>query len=211
MKRLILNKVKCLVCNTVLQSNHRHHFVECGCSNQSFTDGGLDYNRVGGKNLDLIQNLCEYENYININFGSMFNFKQYFNNDSYLTRTLRPACISIVTKESEQFELNESWNRSLQLVFEDTDDIEDPKCFNEDHAKQILDFIINNLDDIANLQIHCLMGISRSAAIALFINENILNNLIPDLAKSAYVNYNRHIYSTLVRVYISNNYNKEKL
>ena len=57
---LTRNAVKCLVCNTVLESKHRHHFVECYCENQSFTDGGLAYNRVGGKDLDLIENLCEY-------------------------------------------------------------------------------------------------------------------------------------------------------
>lgn len=57
---LTRNAVKCLVCNTVLESKHRHHFVECCCENQSFTDGGLVYNRVGGKDLDLIENLCEY-------------------------------------------------------------------------------------------------------------------------------------------------------
>lgn len=57
---LTRNAVKCLVCNTILESKHRHHFVECHCENQSFVDGGLSYNRVGGKDLDLIENLCEY-------------------------------------------------------------------------------------------------------------------------------------------------------
>ena len=57
---LTRNAVKCLVCNTVLESKHRHNFSECHCENRSFTDGGLSYNRVGGKDLDLIENLCEY-------------------------------------------------------------------------------------------------------------------------------------------------------
>lgn len=59
-KVLTRNAVKCLVCNTVLESKHQHHFSECRCENQSFTDGGLAYNRVGGKDLDLIENLSEY-------------------------------------------------------------------------------------------------------------------------------------------------------
>ena len=59
-KVLTRNAVKCLVCNTVLDSKHQHHFVECGCRNQSFVDGGLMYSRVGGVNLDLVENLCEY-------------------------------------------------------------------------------------------------------------------------------------------------------
>ena len=60
MKVLVVNSVRCLVCNTVLESKHRHHFVTCGCKNQTFNDGGLSYNRVGGKDLSLIDNLCEY-------------------------------------------------------------------------------------------------------------------------------------------------------
>ena len=59
-KVLTRNAVKCLVCNTVLDSKHQHHFVECGCRNQSFVDGGLMYSRVGGVNLDLVENLCEH-------------------------------------------------------------------------------------------------------------------------------------------------------
>ena len=59
-KVLVVNSVRCLVCNTVLESKHRHHFVTCGCKNQTFNDGGLSYNRVGGKDLSLIENLCEY-------------------------------------------------------------------------------------------------------------------------------------------------------
>ena len=59
-KVLTKNSVKCLMCNTILESKHRHHFVTCGCKNQTFNDGGLSYNRVGGKDLSLIDNLCEY-------------------------------------------------------------------------------------------------------------------------------------------------------
>ena len=59
-KVLTKNSVKCLVCNTILESKHRHDFVTCGCKNQTFNDGGLSYNRVGGKDLSLIENLCEY-------------------------------------------------------------------------------------------------------------------------------------------------------
>lgn len=59
-KVLTRNAIKCLVCNTVLESKHRHHFLECGCTNQTFNDGGLSYSRVGAVDLDLVENLCEY-------------------------------------------------------------------------------------------------------------------------------------------------------
>ena len=39
-KVLILNSVRCLVCNEVLVSKSQHHFVMCNCENQTMTDGG---------------------------------------------------------------------------------------------------------------------------------------------------------------------------
>ena len=59
-KVLTRNAIKCLVCNTILESKHQHNFSSCGCYNQSFVDGGLMYSRVGGVDLDLVENLCEY-------------------------------------------------------------------------------------------------------------------------------------------------------
>lgn len=59
-KVLIRNAIRCLECNTVLESKHQHHFVECGCYNQTFIDGGLSYTRVGAVDLRLVEDLCEY-------------------------------------------------------------------------------------------------------------------------------------------------------
>lgn len=59
-KVLTLNSVKCLECGEVLVSKSQHHFVSCSCKNQTFTDGGLVYNRAGGKDLDKIEDLCKY-------------------------------------------------------------------------------------------------------------------------------------------------------
>lgn len=59
-KVLTRNAIKCLVCNTVLESKHRHNYVQCHCRNEAATDGGLSYQRISAKDLDLIENLCEY-------------------------------------------------------------------------------------------------------------------------------------------------------
>lgn len=59
-KVLTRNAVKCLVCNTILESKHRHDFKMCSCLNSSSVDGGMDYQRISAKDLDLIENLCEY-------------------------------------------------------------------------------------------------------------------------------------------------------
>src|SRR5574344_160608 len=70
-KVLTRNAVKCLVCNTVLESKYRYDFQSCGCPNQSCVDGGRDYSRVSGKDLDLIENLCEYKEYIRFEYEKL--------------------------------------------------------------------------------------------------------------------------------------------
>ena len=57
---LISNTIKCLVCNKIITSKSQHNFVQCGCSNETFVDGGNLYSRVGAVDLDKIENLCKY-------------------------------------------------------------------------------------------------------------------------------------------------------
>lgn len=59
-KVLTLNSVMCLVCNTILESKHRHDYVRCPCSNGTACDGGLAYQRVLAKDLDKVENLSKY-------------------------------------------------------------------------------------------------------------------------------------------------------
>ena len=59
-KVLTKNSVKCLLCNTILESKHRHDFVMCPCPNETACDGGLEYQRTLAVDLSLIENLCEY-------------------------------------------------------------------------------------------------------------------------------------------------------
>lgn len=57
-KPYLTNKCRCKNCGDVIQSKHRHDFVYCKCGS-IFTDGGLDYLRRGGKDLNLIEDLSE--------------------------------------------------------------------------------------------------------------------------------------------------------
>lgn len=41
------NAAKCLRCNDILISHHRHDYVQCSCG-AIFIDGGNDYMRYGG-------------------------------------------------------------------------------------------------------------------------------------------------------------------
>ena len=70
-KVLIRNAVKCLACNTELESKYRHDFQCCNCENQTFVDGGKDYSRVGGKDFNLIEDLCEYKEYTKLEYESL--------------------------------------------------------------------------------------------------------------------------------------------
>lgn len=48
-KTIILsNKAKCKLCNTIVESTHRHDFVMCPCGS-IFVDGGTAYLRRGGQ------------------------------------------------------------------------------------------------------------------------------------------------------------------
>ena len=68
---LVRNAVKCLSCNTVLESKYRHDFQCCMCSNQTSVDGGTEYSRISGKDLDLIENLCEYKEYTKFEYDKI--------------------------------------------------------------------------------------------------------------------------------------------
>ena len=65
---LARNAIKCLQCNTVLESKYQHDFQQCSCSNQAATDGGLLYQRILANNFDLIENLSEYTTYDKVEF-----------------------------------------------------------------------------------------------------------------------------------------------
>lgn len=54
-----MGKIRCSNCNTILESTYRHDFVSCGCSNETFVDGGSDYLRCGGKDLRFIEHVKE--------------------------------------------------------------------------------------------------------------------------------------------------------
>lgn len=61
-KQLIYNAVQCLNCNEILVSYHRHDYKICGCEQQTSVDGGTDYIRYGGKDLNLVKSLVLYDN-----------------------------------------------------------------------------------------------------------------------------------------------------
>ena len=55
MRQIVYNSVKCLECNEVLVSRHRHDYVTCSCPNNAMVDGGNDYGRYGAMDMDKIE------------------------------------------------------------------------------------------------------------------------------------------------------------
>ncbi len=54
---IILNMVACKGCKQVLISRSVHHFLQCSCPNKTICDGGNEYLRRGGMDMDLIEEL----------------------------------------------------------------------------------------------------------------------------------------------------------
>lgn len=52
MERVKHNRIQCKFCGDIIESKHRHDFVECSCGS-CFTDGGHDYMRCAGDFIDL--------------------------------------------------------------------------------------------------------------------------------------------------------------
>jgi hypothetical protein len=50
-----MGKIKCLQCNTILESVHRHDFKRCECENRTHVDGGNDYLKFGGMDFGKIE------------------------------------------------------------------------------------------------------------------------------------------------------------
>ena len=99
--------------------------------------------------------------------------------------------------------LREGWSSVLRLSFHDMDVAADGyDLFSKEQAQEVIDFIGKHVD-VKRIVVHCNMGVSRSAAVAMFISDQQERNLFqqgraffhPDLPAQ----YNRLVYSTLNR------------
>ena len=111
--------------------------------------------------------------------------------------------VSIHDRSQEPATLQDGWKDILRLSFHDMDVAkENYDLFNQDQAKEVIAFI-EKYADVERIVVHCNMGVSRSAAVAIFISEQQERNLFqqgraffcPDLPAQ----YNRLVYSTLNR------------
>ena len=47
--------IQCPKCKAVLHSLYRHDFQKCGCEAETYVDGGFDYTRIGGAEINDIK------------------------------------------------------------------------------------------------------------------------------------------------------------
>jgi predicted protein tyrosine phosphatase len=98
---------------------------------------------------------------------------------------------------------NDTWKDVLRLEFDDADPSHMNsrqsklyRLFNEDDAIAVLKFLKIHQDDTVDAVVHCEAGISRSAAVSKFIAQ-IYSLQFPE----KYQIYNKHVFSTLLRVH----------
>ena len=111
------------------------------------------------------------------------------------------ACISIRDPEDDSLP---KINRCqlvdcLYLNFHDSIIADsDIKLFNENHADQILDFVLRVWDKIDRLVIHCYAGVARSPAVAAIISKLYYGS--DEVYFQEPYKPNKHVYDTLYRV-----------
>lgn len=119
-----------------------------------------------------------------------------------ITTPAVPDTMSRFCKPAVLFE--DTWKDVLRLEFDDADPslisqilIEKRyRLFNEEDAIKVLKFLKMHQANTEDAFVHCEAGISRSAAVSKFI-AHIYSLPFPE----QYSIYNKHVFSTLLRVY----------
>ena len=116
----------------------------------------------------------------------------------------RPSLISISDTEQEKQEVVDLWQTQnivdtsvnfLPLSFADIDTQE--SGFTDEIALQIKDFVDEALSLKQDIVVHCFLGVSRSGAVAKYINEYLG---LGDEYLENYTGHNRFVYNKLLKV-----------
>ena len=96
---LTKNSIKCLQCNTILESKHRHDFVRCSCDNAAHVDGGLVYQKLGARDLSKVENLSEHKTYRSEEYQALLDERQ----QVYEQRMQERVALGEVVKVGNQY------------------------------------------------------------------------------------------------------------
>lgn len=93
----------------------------------------------------------------------------------------------------EMWELHNNAGSAIFLVFADVED--ESSGLTQEVAERIVDFVEDSLAQKQDLLVHCFAGISRSGAVAKFVNEYL--SLGNDYLEN-YQGHNKFVYHTLL-------------
>lgn len=129
----------------------------------------------------------------NIEFMSRYDIKQFVKNNE-ITDDI--AIISINDSKSELIEMQEVLGKfnTLFVSFSDVDFKNNAGSMTHADAEEIFRFIEANSDK--QFIVHCFMGVSRSGAVAKFINEHLERDISH---LSHYMGYNRYVLDMMCR------------
>lgn len=105
------------------------------------------------------------------------------------------AVISITEPMSAfgQAKLKDGWHKVLRLEFHDLDVENEPYVLmDKEMARQVVKFARDNSQEIEGILVHCNAGVSRSAAIALWIADEFGLQF-----NRQYHLHNKHVYKLL--------------
>ena len=102
--------------------------------------------------------------------------------------------ISITSPDAYPANLHDGWERVLRIEFDDITKPEIPfAIFTDQQARDVIEFVAQcSKSGVEGILVHCLIGVSRSAAIAKWIAGNYQ---LPFPAN--YDRYNMHVYQVL--------------
>lgn len=108
--------------------------------------------------------------------------------------------ISISDNHDERVEMETLWLKNFEskgdakfYSFADVDDT--TSGFTNDIAKSMVEFAQHSFDTKSDMIVHCFAGISRSGAVAKFINEHFM---LGERYLEEYNGHNRYIYNMLL-------------
>ena len=96
---LTKNSIKCLGCNTILESKYRHDFSSCSCDNEAHVDGGLVYQKLGARDLSKVENLSEHKTYRSEEYQALLDERQ----QVYEQRMQERVALGEVVKVGNQY------------------------------------------------------------------------------------------------------------
>lgn len=106
------------------------------------------------------------------------------------------SAIICMSNPGSELVANKDWSNSLTLHFEDVDSETNPKGFKPHHAIRIIQFVDRLPKEVDRIYVHCLAGVSRSAAVAKFLAEKFEDSEFLRLYQG-YTLFNKLVYSTL--------------